>query len=229
VRKFVLIIIVALTTLKADPFNTLSGYTLARGEGFIGPILTCSLPLKGEEQMLFYPALLASLGFSEKLDATMMLDASTISGEFRLGHVMFEGKYSIVESDNLAISPLLNLYVPMDNNKFWAIAPGLAASGNLSFFSIHANLFYHLEFSTPASRSKLIALIAAEAPLGDAFSIYTELNSFYSFNDKPTIEIWPGISWALNDKLVISAACGFSPTFDKITPGISAYFDLHPE
>lgn len=225
-RKFLLIFLVAVSIASAFPFNTVSAWIIPPGHGYFGP----SVPFTIEEGEVsaIKPVLWAGIGALNRFDVTVMTSMEYADSVFSLNYVMVEGRYGVVETEGLAVSPLVDLYMPLQINLPWAISPGMMASSVFYPVFIHGNLFVTVPLdSTPV---ELYLSLTPDVEIADFLTAYVELNSGITFDPDPPwetwMEIWPGISFSPGELFSINTAVGIPVTFDYLVPGIAVYVNF---
>jgi hypothetical protein len=221
VRKIVVLILAVVVVAAADPFNTVTAYTLPPKTGYIGPNVPVQIPFEDRGPILINPVLWLGYGIAPRFDMTLMASAS-YDTSFALGDFMIEGRYALVSTEMLSVSPVLDVFIPMYAEGSASLGPGVMASVGFPALKLHANLFYSTDFKESAG--DLAFLIAPEYWLSDGFSLYAEANIYYSLDAKEGIvEFWPGVSWTPAQWLSVAAACGVPTNFTYLSPGLAAY------
>ncbi|TKJ43858.1 hypothetical protein CEE36_01710 [candidate division TA06 bacterium B3_TA06] len=221
-RKIIILILLGAAIAAADPFNTVTAYTLPPQIGYIGPNVPVTIPLEEGGDISIAPVLWAGYGIFPRFDMTLMIPASIYEGEFNLGDAMLEWRYELISYEMLSVSPVFDVFIPMYSGGSLSFGPGVMASAGFPALQLHANLFYTTDFK--GSAGELAFLTASEYWLYESFSLYTELNLYYSLDAKEgTVEFWPGVSWYPTNWLNINAALGIPTTLGYLSPGLAAY------
>lgn len=220
-RKIFVLILLAVAVAAADPFNTVTAYTLPPRMGYFGPLIPVSIPLAEEETLSVDPMLWVGFGIFPRFDMTLMLQAS-YDTTFTMGDLMIEGRYELVSTEMLSVSPVLDVSIPLDSDGSLSLGPGVMVSAGFPALQLHTNLFYATDFK--GSAGDLAFLLAPEYWLSQNFSLYTEANIYYSLDaNEGAVEIWPGISWMPTDWLSLAVSCGVPTTLSYISPGLAVY------
>lgn len=220
-RKIFVLILLGVAVAAANPFNTVTAYTLPPQIGYIGPNVPVTIPLEEGGDISIAPVLWAGYGIFPRFDMTLMIPAS-YDTSFTLGDLMIEGRYELVSTEMLSVSPVFDVFIPMYSDGSVSLGPGVMASAGFPALKLHANLFYATDFK--GSAGNLMFFAAPEYWLYESFSIYTELNVYYSLDAKEGIvEFWPGVSWMPTDWLSVAAACGVPTDLGYLSPGLAAY------
>jgi hypothetical protein len=221
VRKIFVLNLLGAVMLIADPFNTVTAYPLPPRAGYIGPNVPVQIPLEETKPILINPVLWLGYGIAPSFDITFKIPA-TYDTSFTLGDLMIEGRYELVSTAMLSVSPVFDIFIPMYSDGSVSLGPGVMASAGFPALKLHANLFYATDFK--GSAGELAFLTAPEYWLYESFSIYTELNVYYSLDAKEGIvEFWPGLSWMPTDWLSLAVSCGVPTTLTYLSPGLAAY------
>ncbi len=221
VRKIFVLILLAVAVAAADPFNTVTAYPLPPRMWYFGPLIPVSIPLTEEETLSVDPMLWAGFGISPRFDMTLMLQAN-YDTTFTLGNLMIEGRYELISTEMLSVSPVFDVFIPLDSDGSLSLGPGVMASAGFPALQLHANLFYTTDFK--GSAGELAFLTAPEYWLSQSFSLYAEANIYYSLDaNEGAVEIWPGLSWMPTDWLSVATACGVPTDLGYLSPGLAAY------
>jgi hypothetical protein len=224
VRRIALFLVLGITVLIADPFNTVTAYTLPPKAGYIGPNVPVQIPFEEAEPILINPVLWLGYGIASRFDMTLMASAS-YDTSFTLGDLMIESRYELVSTEMLSVSPVLDVFIPMYADGSVSLGPGIMASAGFPALQLHANLFYSTDFK--GSAGDLAFLIAPEYWLSEGFSLYAEANIYYSLDAKEgVVEFWPGVSWVPAQWLSVAGACGVPTDLSYLSPGLAAYISF---
>ncbi len=233
-RKILITILATAAAVFADPFNTVSANTLPRSTGYLGPYVPVSIPLTGEGGFSTSPLLFVGVGLTDRVDVTLFggatiektLDstgAPVITGY--PGAFVVQPKFMLLKSDVVTLSPILQFAIPLKNGAAIGIGPGFLTSFDFSPLVLHANLNYSVVFD--GSLGTLSFLAAPDFWVTDNFSIFAELNAYYSFDDKTlTLEAWPGLCFYPIEQLSLCASCGIPASLDYVTPGLAVYVNF---
>jgi len=222
VRKIFVLILLAVAAAAADPFNTVTAYTLPPQMGYVGPNVPVTIPLEEGGDISIAPVLWAGYGIFPRFDMTLMIPASIYEDEFNLGNAMLEWRYELISYEMLSVSPVFDVFIPMYSGGSLSFGPGIMASAGFPALQLHTNLFYATDFK--GSAGDLALFLAPEYWLSQNFSLYTEANIYYSLDaNEGAVEIWPGLSWMPTDWLSVAAACGVPTTLGYLSPGLAAY------
>lgn len=220
-RKIYVLFLAAVAVAAADPFNTVTAYTLPPRASYIGPNVPVQIPLEETEVILINPVLWLGYGIAPRFDMTLMIPAS-YDTSFTLGDLMIEGRYELVSTEMLSVSPVFDVFIPMYSDGSVSLGPGVMASAGFPALKLHADFFYATDFK--GSAGNLMFFAAPEYWLYESFSIYAEANIYYSLDAKEGIvEFWPGISWVPTQWLSLAAACGIPTDLSYLSPGLAAY------
>lgn len=221
-RKIIILILLGAAIAAADPFNTVTAYTLPPQMGYIGPNVPVTIPLEEGGDISIAPVLWAGYGIFPRFDMTLMIPASIYEGEFNLGDAMLEWRYELISYEMLNVSPVFDVFIPMYSGGSLSFGPGVMASAGFPALQLHANLFYTTDFK--GSAGELAFLTALEYWLYESFSLYVEANIYYSLDaSDATVEFWPGICWYPAQWLCFCVSCGVPTTLDYVSPGLAAY------
>jgi hypothetical protein len=224
VRRIALFLVLGITVLIADPFNTVTAYTLPPKAGYIGPNVPVQIPFEEAEPILINPVLWLGYGIASRFDMTLMASAS-YDTSFTLGDLMIESRYELVSTEMLSVSPVLDVFIPMYADGSVSLGPGIMASAGFPALQLHANLFYSTDFK--GSAGDLAFLIAPEYWLSEGVSLYAEANIYYSLDAKEgVVEFWPGVSWVPAQWLSVAGACGVPTDLSYLSPGLAAYISF---
>ncbi len=233
-RKIIFLMLAVASVLFADPFNTISANTLGRGNGYIGPYIPVSLSLTGETGFATTPLLYIGIGLADVFDVTLYggatiaksvdsTGASTVTGDDAV--FVVQPKFEVLKSEIVTLSPTFGLVIPFKNGAPVGVNPGFLTSFDFSPLNLHANLYYNLVFD--GSYGTVSFLAAPDFWVTNNFSIFAELNAYYSLDDKElTLEAWPGLCYYPIDMLSICASCGIPASLDYITPGLALYVNF---
>lgn len=233
-RKILTVILVIASAAFADPFNTVSANTLGRGNGYIGPYVPVSIPLTGESGFSTTPLLYVGVGLADVFDITLYGGATIVKSIDSTGAsaitsddavFVVQPKLEIFNSDIVTLTPTFGFVVPFKNGAAVGINPGFLTSFDFSPLALHANLYYNVVFDGSIGTASFLA--APDFWITDNFSIFAELNAYYSFDDKTlTLEAWPGLCYYPIEMLSLCASCGIPTSLDYVTPGLALYINF---
>lgn len=244
-RKFVLLVLLSLVITNADPFFTVSGYTLPKGMVMVGPSVMATIPLENSIAFEADPSLWLGYGIIPRMDATVMLQSSyrenrSEGSDFRMDCLMAEARYDVAGKERFALSPALDFFVPLYADRDstgevqrdpLALGPGLMSTLQFGKFKAHGNLLSYIPLD--GSFFEVDVLLSPEYYFWPSFSAYIDYNCSFGYAPSTVdyelagisleADIWLGVSWSPVDWMSINAVAKFK-SYNWIKPGISAYF-----
>lgn len=228
-RKVIILAILLAVTAWGTPFNTVPAYTLKPDADYFGLQIPGRIPLQGEEALTAYPMIWTGFGVIPDIDVNFMMLTGIEPGDtagyaFNFYYLMAETRYEALKSKNLSLTPVLELFIPLDEVQTVGLGPGLMASAGTEKFEFHANLLSNvnvIDFS-----ADLFFFISPEVYLNPDVTVFAEANLSASLKEgefSNAFELWAGASWEPTYWLSLCAACGIPPDLSYLSPGLAAY------
>ncbi|NLI98914.1 hypothetical protein GX441_09705 [bacterium] len=224
-KRTLLLVLFIFALASADPFNTIAAYTVDQGSGWLGPYMYATVPIGDTtSDVILDPYMYFGYGVLPRFDVTVFANGAFSAGRFSLGELVVEPRYMFIAKDNFLLSGVLEASIPLSEDGSFALTPGIMATlFPLGKFNLHADLFYYRPL-TDETNGEIWFWVAPDLWVADNFSIFGELNTYYSLDDNSlTAELWPGACWYPVEWLSVVAACGVPATLDYVSPGLAAY------
>lgn len=231
-RTAIIIMSLLITSAWSSPFNTVPAYTLEPEADYFGPQVPVRIPLVENGFLSSYPMIWAGFGVVPNMDANFMMLTGIEPGEtgeysFNFYYLMAEARYEAVEAEGFSLTPVLDLFIPLDVVQTVGLGPGVMASVGMDRLELHANLLSNVDlvsFSTD-----IFFFISPEVHLNPDFSVFAEGNLTTSLEESElsnALEFWAGASWEPTYWLSLSLACGVPSDLSYLSPGLAVYVNF---